>query len=65
MLVISMANNNVVLRYDGRWEGMIGDNRQWTILSHYIAPDGEDYCKSSRTLKGLIELGIVKIILDK
>lgn len=50
----------VKLRYDGRYTFITDvDNRQWTILSHFIGPDGADYFKSSRMYDGLIELGVL------
>ena len=50
----------IKLRYDGRWGWIQGqDNRQWTIMSHYVAPDGKDYYKSSKLLQGLKEIEII------
>lgn len=51
----------VKLKFDGRYTFITDeDNRQWTILSHFIGPDGADYFKSSRMLRGLEDLGIIK-----
>jgi hypothetical protein len=49
------------LRYEGRFDFINSeDNRLWTILDHWIGPDGADYYRSSRMRKGLIQLGIVR-----
>ncbi len=50
----------IILRYDGRWEFLEGDNRQWTLLSHFIDANGYDRFKGSFSLTGLVLLGIVK-----
>lgn len=48
-----------ILRYDGKYD-WIPNGRQWTIMSHFIGPDGADYYRSSRMIDGLRELGIVQ-----
>lgn len=48
------------LRYDGKYADVAGQPRQWTILSHFIGPDGGDYFRSSRMLEGLQQLGIIE-----
>lgn len=48
------------LRYDGKYEWYPGENRQWTIISHFIDSDGQDRFRGSFSLRGLKELGIVK-----
>jgi hypothetical protein len=54
------ANAIAILKYDGRWTWITGENRQWTILNHWIDRDGADRFRGSFSLQGLKELGIIK-----
>ena len=47
------------LRYDGKYDFIPGENRQWTLLSHFIDKNGDDRFKGSFTYQSLKELGIV------
>lgn len=48
-----------LLRYDGKYTWIEGENRTWTIISHFIDKAGQDRFRSSFGLAGLIELEIV------
>lgn len=47
------------LRFDGRYDFINGENRQWTIVSHFIDANGADRFKGSFTLDGLREIGFI------
>lgn len=50
------------LRYDGKYDFLpVESARQWTILSHFIDAHGQDRFKGSFGLKGLIEIGAIKL----
>lgn len=49
-----------LLRYDGKYSWIPGENRSWTILSHFVDANGQDRFKGSFGLGALIQLGIVK-----
>ncbi len=60
MLDYSMdTKQTAILRYDGRYEFIQGENRQWTIQSHYIDQNGCDRYRGSFTLDGLREIGVI------
>lgn len=48
------------LKYDGKYEWFPGENRQWTILSHFIDRNGADRFRGSFTLQGLRDIGFIK-----
>lgn len=48
------------LHYDGRWTDFPGENRQWTLLSHFLDQNGADRYRGSFGLDSLIQFGIVK-----
>lgn len=52
----------VKLRYDGKyeaWDPVLGDPRQWTVLSSFIDADGAERKGGSFHLESLVRLGIV------
>lgn len=51
---------NTILRYDGKYAWFPGENRSWTILSHFIDAKGYDRYRGSFGLNSLIEMGIVR-----
>jgi hypothetical protein len=59
MVYIGMENKQTILRFDGRWKDFPGDNRQWTIMTHFLDASGRDRFRSSFFIGGLIELGII------
>lgn len=49
----------VKLRYEGKFD-WFPEGRIWTLQSHFVDRTGADRFKTTMTLDGLIELGIVK-----
>lgn len=49
----------VKLRYDGRYEFVHGENRQWTIVSTFIDRDGANRKGSSFFLETLKDIGAI------
>lgn len=37
----------VLVKYDGAYDWIPGDGRQWTVMSHYIDSTGRDQFKNS------------------
>jgi hypothetical protein len=56
-----MRNEPVRLKYEGKFDWIKGENRQWTITSHFIDVDGNDRYRGTFSLEGLVKLGIVRI----
>jgi hypothetical protein len=53
--------DHVILRYDGRWTWYPeSENRQWTIMSHFLDPQGRDRFRSSFNLRDLREIGLIQ-----
>ena len=44
------------LRYDGKWTGIEGQPRQWTIKGTFLDKNGVDRNGSSFWLEGILEL---------
>lgn len=61
MLYVASPRRVVKLAYVGPLvQGQKDSPKAWTILTHFIGADGADYFRSTRTLEGLRELGIIK-----
>lgn len=54
-----MEKQRVQLKFDGRYEDLEGENRQWTILTDFFDKDGCNRRNGSFSLHSLKELGIV------
>jgi len=48
-----------LLRYDGKYEDMVGENRQWTIASSFVDADGCERIRGSFGLEGLRQIGLI------
>jgi len=49
-----------LLRYDGKYEDMVGENRQWTIVSSFVDANGCERIRGSFGLEGLLQIGLIK-----
>ncbi len=53
------ASEPPLLKYDGRHTWMPGENRQWTLMNHFLDKNGKDRFKGSFGLNGLKQIGII------
>jgi hypothetical protein len=52
--------NGAMVRYDGRYDWIPApDDRQYTVLNHWIDADGADRFKGSFSLCALTEIGLI------
>lgn len=54
LLFLVDAVVTLLLRYDGRWDWVEGENRQWTIVSHFVDANGHDRYKGSFGLDSIL-----------
>lgn len=47
------------LKYDGRYDWIPGESRQWTILTDFIDQNGANRRKGSFSLQGLKDIGLI------